>query len=159
MNGAEHWEKLRLPPGCTGPSDIAADPRDPDRLYLAAWPHNEDSRAVGGGLFLSEDGGESWRHVLRRDRHVYDVTISPHDPDVAYACGFSSSAWRSDDRGETWRRLGGFNFKWGHRVVPDPYHPEKVFITTFGGGVWYGPAEGDAEAREDVTTRALELGR
>jgi hypothetical protein len=60
-----------------------------------------------------------------------------------YACGFDQGAWRSDDRGEHWHRLRGFDFKWGHRVVPDPASPDRVYITTFGGSVWHGPATGD----------------
>jgi len=27
-----------------------------------------------------------------------------------------------------------------------------IFVTTFGGGVWHGPAKGDPEATEDVLT-------
>ncbi|MGA8184002.1 MAG: hypothetical protein WB819_10215, partial [Terriglobia bacterium] len=83
-------------------------------------------------------------------QHVYDVTVDPRQPNVLYACGFESSAWRSSDRGQTWQRIRGYNFKWGHRVIPDPYDPEMIYITTFGGSVWRGPAEGDPTAPEDI---------
>ena len=76
--------------------------------------------------------------MLAQSQHVYDVTIDPRDPAVLYACGFDQAAYRSDDRGATWARLRGFNFKWGHRVVPDPTDAGAVFVTTFGGGVWRG---------------------
>ena len=29
---------------------------------------------------------------------------------------------------------------------------EKVYIITFGGGVWHGPAKGDPNALEDILT-------
>jgi hypothetical protein len=90
---------------------------------------------------------------------VYDVTIDPSHPDTLYACGFSSSVWRSDDRGETWRRLRGFNFKWGHRVIPDPADSSKIYVTTYGGSVWHGPAAGDPQAKEDVVTPEVAYGR
>jgi hypothetical protein len=73
-----------------------------------------------------------------RDRHIYDVTIDARDPKILYASGFESSTWKSSDRGEHWTRIAGFNFKWGHRVIPDPSDAKKVYITTFGGGVWRG---------------------
>jgi hypothetical protein len=28
----------------------------------------------------------------------------------------------------------------------------KIYITTFGGGVWHGPAAGDPKALEDIVT-------
>jgi len=78
------------------------------------------------------------------------VTVDPRDASLLYACGFDQSAFRSSDRGETWARIRGFNFKWGRRVVPDPQDPSRIYVTTFGGGIWHGPALGDATATEDV---------
>jgi photosystem II stability/assembly factor-like uncharacterized protein len=149
-DGAENWSKLRLPEGVNGPNGLAIDPQDPDRMYLAAWGRRTPEGAVGGGVFLTKDGGKTWSHVLVKDQHVYDVTIDPKDTRILYACGFESSAWRSTDRGETWRRIPGYNFKWGHRVIPDPHQPGMIYITTFGGSVWHGPTEGDPQAIEDT---------
>jgi photosystem II stability/assembly factor-like uncharacterized protein len=158
-NGAEHWERVALPEGVNGPNGITVDPEDPNRLYLAAWGRQTPKGAVDGGIFVSTDGGKSWRNVLARDQHVYDVTVDPRDPCTLYACGFESSAWCSTDRGETWQRIKGFNFKWGHRVIPDPQNPEMIYITTYGGSVWYGPAAGDPEAVEDIVTAVLAYGK
>jgi hypothetical protein len=47
-------------------------------------------------------------------------------------------------------RIKGFNFKWGQRVIPDPRDPRMLYITTFGGSVWHGPAAGDSNAIGDV---------
>ncbi|MFB3829601.1 MAG: WD40/YVTN/BNR-like repeat-containing protein [Bryobacteraceae bacterium] len=138
-DGAEHWERIRLPEGVNGPNGIAIDPKDPRRLYLAAWGRTTPGGAADGGIFLSTDGGANWRNVFARDQHVYDVTIDPRDPRVLYGCGFESSAWRSADRGLTWTRIPGYDFKWGHRVIPDPQRAGMIYITTFGGSVWHGP--------------------
>ena len=32
------------------------------------------------------------------------------------------------------------DFKWGHRVIHDPNDARMIYITTFGGSVWHGPA-------------------
>ena len=158
-DGAEHWQRILLPDGVNGPNGVAIDPEDPNRLYLAAWGRETPNGAVQGGIFISADGGKSWRNALSRDQHVYDVTVDPRHPHTLYACGFESSAWRSTDRGETWTRIRGFDFKWSHRVIPDPRNPAMIYITTFGGSVWYGPADGDPHAVEDVVTKALAYGR
>jgi photosystem II stability/assembly factor-like uncharacterized protein len=157
-DGAEHWEAVPLPEGSNGPNGLAIDQDNPERLYLAAWARDTGEHGEGGGIYLSEDGGKSWRHVLDRDRHVYDITIDPRDSGQLYAAGFESSAWRSSDRGETWTRIAGFNFKWGHRVIPDPQDPQSIYITTFGGGVWHGAVNGEDRAL-DIVTPELQPGR
>ena len=150
-DGAGHWSPVRLPEGVNGPTSVTVDPENSKRLYLSAWRRSGPSPDGGGGVYLSADGGASWRKVLQKDQHVYDVTVDPRNPRTLYACGFESSAWRSTDRGETWQRIRGYNFKWGHRVIPDPADPKMIYITTFGGSVWHGPAEGDPGAMEDIT--------
>jgi len=152
-DGAESWQPVPLPAGTNGPNALTVDPDDTRRLYLSAWGVTHRDGDTGGGIFLSTDAGATWRNVLPEAQHVYDVTVDPRDPRVLYACGFDQAAFRSTDRGETWARLRGFNFKWGQRVVADPADASKVYVTTFGGSVWHGPAEGDPDALEDVIPR------
>jgi photosystem II stability/assembly factor-like uncharacterized protein len=154
-DGAEHWMPVAMPEGSNAPNGLAVDPDDANRLYLAAWARATGIHGDGGGIFLSEDAGKTWRQVLDRDRHVYDVTIDPRNSKILYAAGFESSAWRSSDRGEHWTRIPGFNFKWGHRVIPDPQDSRKVYITTFGGGVWHGAITDDNRPL-DILTPALQ---
>jgi hypothetical protein len=52
----------------------------------------------------------------------------------------------------------GYNFKWGHRVIVDPVQPGSIYVTTFGGSVWHGPAAGDPDAIEDIVTPAVSYG-
>ncbi|PYQ46720.1 MAG: hypothetical protein DMF78_25645 [Acidobacteria bacterium] len=150
---------MALPAGTNGPNGLAADPGDPRRLYLAAWGVATPGGDTGGGIFLSTDAGATWTSVLPQSQHVYDVTIDPRDGSTVYASGFDQAAYRSADRGLTWTRLRGFNFKWGHRVIPDVADPSKVYVTTFGGSVWHGPATGDPAAVEDVVRGAAALER
>jgi len=156
-DGAEHWSPIALPQGVNAPNGLAIDPQDPNRLYLATWARAAGQHGDGGGVFLSEDSGKNWRQTLDRDRHVYDVTIDPRDSSILYAAGFESSAWRSADRGEHWTRIPGFNFKWGYRVIPDPQDERKVYITTFGGGVWHGALTSE-DRLLDIATPELRPG-
>jgi photosystem II stability/assembly factor-like uncharacterized protein len=157
-DGAEHWTPVAMPEGSNAPNGLAVDPEDANRLYLATWARDKGRHGDGGGIFLSGDGGKTWKQVLDRDRHVYDVTIDSRDSRVLYAAGFESSAWRSSDRGEHWERIAGFNFKWGHRVIPDPEEARKVYITTFGGGVWHGSVDGE-DRLVDIVTPELQPGK
>jgi hypothetical protein len=157
-DGAGHWEKLVLPAGCNGPNGLAIDPSDDGRLYLAAWGRRVAGGDSGGGIFLSTDAGKSWKNVLGRDQHIFDVSLDPRLPGVMYAAGFESSVWKSANRGESWTRVGGYNFKWGQRVFPDPNDPRMIYVCTFGGGIWHGPADGDPNAAEDIVTEVMKPG-
>src|SRR6267142_5279586 len=158
IDGAENWSRVTMPEGSNAPNGLVVDPSAPDRLYLAAWARDKGEHGEGGGIFLSVNAGETWTRVLDRDRHVYDVTIDPRDAKILYASGFESSAWKSNDHGENWTRIPGFNFKWGHRVIPDPQDAKKVYITTFGGGVWHGSVDGENRPL-DIVTPELQPGR
>jgi photosystem II stability/assembly factor-like uncharacterized protein len=140
-DAAEHWTRITLPNGTNGPNAITIDAKDERRLYLSAWGVTHPDGDTGGGIFLSTDAGQTWRPILdtAQAQHIYDVTEDLRTGTL-YACGFDQAAWRSDDRGEHWHRLRGYDFKWGHRVIPDPASPDRVYITTFGGSVWHGPA-------------------
>jgi len=153
-DGAETWVKMKMPEGVNGPMSLTIDLEAPNRLFLSAWGRYGETEYLpnrGGGIYLSENDGKTWSAVLTKDQHIHDVTVDVRN-NIFYACGFNSSAYRSDDRGKSWDRIKGYNFKWGKRVQPDPVDPNKVYIITFGGGIWHGPARGDENALEDIVT-------
>jgi len=150
---ADRWQRIDLPSGLTGPTGLEIDPRDPRRLYLTAWGQEGEIADRNGGVFASDDGGKTWRTLFTHSQHVYDLTIDPHYPDTLYICGFDAAAYRSTDRGMRWARITGYDFKWGHRVFLDPNDPTQIYITTFGGGVWRGPAEGTGNSAEADQSR------
>jgi photosystem II stability/assembly factor-like uncharacterized protein len=150
-NGAESWTKMSMPATTNGPMSLMTTAKS-NRLLLAAWGRNMKgafSSDVGGGIFASNDDGKTWQHVLPGDQHMHDITYDKRI-DTYYACGFNGSAYRSEDEGSTWTRIKGYNFKWGKRVDIDPVDSTQVYVITFGGGVWHGPANGDEHAVEDI---------
>jgi photosystem II stability/assembly factor-like uncharacterized protein len=152
IDGAEHWTSLSLPDGVNGPTGLTLDPRDNRRMYLTAWGKTTPGGDTGGGVYLSTDGGKHWKPLFTTSQHVYDLAVDPRHPDTLFICGFDAAAYRSTDAGATWSRIKGYNFKWGHRVIPDPVDPRQMYITTFGGSLWHGPAAGDPHALEDCVT-------
>ncbi|MEO5979060.1 MAG: hypothetical protein ABIS36_23065 [Chryseolinea sp.] len=150
-DGAESWTKISLPKETNAPMCVVTDPEHPSAIILSAWGRNVKkifSADIGGGIFYSDDDGKTWNAVLDKDQHIHDVTYDPRTK-TFFACGFAGSAYKSAD-GQNWDRIMGFNFKWGRRVEPDMADSSKVFVLTFGGGVWYGPAAGDPDAAEDI---------
>jgi photosystem II stability/assembly factor-like uncharacterized protein len=156
-DGAETWKKMDLPSETNCPTSLIIDPENPRFFMLSAWGRDSKgstSPCTGGGIYTSADEGKTWKPVLQKDQFIHDLTYDSRNKRY-YACGFNSSAYWSDNQGETWNRIRGFNHKLGRRVDIDPADPEKIFITTYGGGVWYGPAKGDVNAAEDIVTPIL----
>ncbi|HHS14174.1 MAG TPA: hypothetical protein ENN03_10475, partial [bacterium] len=105
-DGGDTWRRLTrgLPSGLIGKSDLSVTPADPDRLYVLM------EAKPGGGLYRSDDCGESFRLVsdyerlLERPFYYTNVHADPSLPDRVYVnC---TSFFRSDDGGSTWTRLG-----------------------------------------------------
>jgi photosystem II stability/assembly factor-like uncharacterized protein len=60
------------------------------------------------GLYLSEDGGETWRQVtagLEPNGIHRDIIFDPLDPNIVYTCDVTSGVYRSEDGGMTWLKL------------------------------------------------------
>ena len=99
---------------------IVIDPHDPNHVVVAAlgheWGPNPDR-----GIFVTTDGGKSWRKSLYVNDHTgaIDVAMQPGNGQVLFAAtwqaerrpwtlhdgGPGSGIWRSTDGGETWKRL------------------------------------------------------
>ena len=158
-NSGSSWEQVSLPDGVNFPNDMVFDPREPSRLYLSCWPWSDvvgelkggwEVLEKGGGLLVSENKGESWSRIFREDAHVYAAAVDPRNSDILYINTFDSAAFKSEDRGQSWHTIDGYSFKWGHRPVPDPNNPGMLYLTTFGGGLWYGPTTAQSNSVADI---------
>ncbi len=147
---AASWQEIDLPAGVNGPHDLLIDPDNPDRMYLSCWPRREGDQDRSGGVFKTGDGGRNWRQVFDERVRVNAAGMDPDRPGTIYINTFQNAAYRSDNAGESWSRLEGYRFKWGQRAVPDIRHPGMLFLTTYGGSVFYGPARGTPGASDDI---------
>ena len=104
----------------------------------------------GNGLFVSEDGGESWDRVDLPERDVFSVAISAADG-LLYAGSEPSRLFVARDGG-AWTELEAlqeipsrerWSFPprpWTHHVrwiAPDPHHGERLLVGIELGGVMY----------------------
>lgn len=92
--------------------EIAVHPDDPDIVAVAVLGHFWTSNP-NRGVYLTEDGGNSWDQVLFIDAFTgaNDIVFSHSNPNILYASmwenypdvmGANSGVYRSDDRGRTW---------------------------------------------------------
>ena len=67
-------------------ANIEVDPRDPNRLFVAALGHPYGPNSERG-IFRSTDGGATFDKVLYKDEYTSgnDVRMDPQDPNIVYA--------------------------------------------------------------------------
>ncbi|HEY4122527.1 MAG TPA: hypothetical protein VGM56_31905 [Byssovorax sp.] len=140
----ERFERVALPADVSAPNGVAVDPNDARNVIVACWSRDadDDGPPEGGGVLFTRDGGATWTRSRTLERFAFDVTIDPRIPGRAYLAGFSSRVHRSDDGGASFAPIDGFDFKWAQRVALDLQDPSRVWVCTFGGGLWTGPADG-----------------
>ena len=108
-------------------SRFAVHPQDHDRLYLASW---------GGGVYVSEDGCQSWQtnNEGLGSLDVNTIVIDPLNPDTMYV-GTDNGAYVSFDGGELWieviQGLPGALVIYSFAI--DPSEPSNVYAATPNG--------------------------
>src|SRR5215468_283354 len=123
---------------------IGVAPNDPRRLYALV-----QAGSGAGGLFRSDDSGESWVRVNTEDRvtgrgdDFADVKVDPRRRDVVYVA--NTALYRSTDGGKTFNAIkgapGGDDY---HRIWIHPENPDIIFlgvdqgatISVNGGKTW-----------------------
>jgi photosystem II stability/assembly factor-like uncharacterized protein len=148
---ADSWNQLPLHEGMNGPHDLLIDPTNPEIMYISCWPHTINGKDVHGGVIKTVDGGNTWKQIFDERVRVNSAGIDPKQSEVLYINTFQNAAYRSEDSGNTWQRIEGYRFKWGQRAVPDIHNHDMLYLTTYGGSVFYGPATGIPGAADDIT--------
>ncbi len=135
QNGSSAWERLGggLPDGIHAQA-ITVHPVNPSIVFVGA----------GDGIYRSTDAGTRWQRLdTPADLQIWSVLVHPTKPRVMYAGTSPVGVLRSDDGGDTWRKLP--NVKQPDRVKMafacrvmrlsvDPAHPEHIYAALEVGG-------------------------
>jgi photosystem II stability/assembly factor-like uncharacterized protein len=147
-DSGDTWKKIEkkgLPEGATGKIAVEVAPSDPRRVYALI-------EAEKGGLFRSDDGGESFRlvngerYLLIRPWYFTHLTVDPTNADVVWAP--SLQMLKSIDGGATFKTVKGIHHGDHHDIWFDPGNPKRIIasndggvdVSVDGGESWYAPA-------------------
>ncbi|HET9226765.1 MAG TPA: glycosyl hydrolase, partial [Thermoanaerobaculia bacterium] len=133
-DGGDNWTQLKagekgLPEGIWGKIGVAVAPSDGRRVYALI-------EAEKGGLFRSDDGGESWslatrsRELRQRAWYYTTVTVNPGNPDEVWVPNVPML--KSIDGGKTFKQLSLAHGD-HHDLWIDPKNPKRMIGATDGG--------------------------
>jgi photosystem II stability/assembly factor-like uncharacterized protein len=145
-DGGSSWQRVLGDDEWVGATDLAIDPRDPDRLYAATWQRHRNVAAyMGGGpgtaVHRSVDGGRTWEKLTRglpeSRMGKIGLAISPQDPDVLYAAieldRRTGAVYRSSDRGSSWEMRsetvsGGTGPHYYQELYASPHRFDRIYL-------------------------------
>jgi photosystem II stability/assembly factor-like uncharacterized protein len=149
---------------------LVRDPRDQGTLLMAARTGH-----LGPTVFRSTDDGKTWKEASQPPAfakapegqkgrvvdHVFWLAPGhPREPDVWYAGTSPQGLFRSEDAGDTWQSVAGFNDhpmrpKWTggeqdgtpdgpklHSILIDPRDPNHMYLGMSSGGVFESVDQG-----------------
>jgi photosystem II stability/assembly factor-like uncharacterized protein len=157
-NGGATWERVLFTDENCGCSDIVMDPNNPRILFAGMWPleihtWGRESGGPGSGLFMSRDGGATWKKLTghglpTRTTGKFALAIARSNSNRVYALIETGDGvpykgqetdrgklWRSDDGGENWRlvsydRTLGGRTHYYFRVAVSPDNENEAYFLT-----------------------------
>ena len=148
-DGSIQWDSSQKAIAPIAFAQVVAHPASSDTVYASAYP---------GGIFRSDDGGNSWAEknfgmvsfsVLDPLRQgYYAMAVSESNPQILYLGLYQRGVYRSFNSDETWYPVNGNGWMMLDKpitsLVIDPSDPimvyvgteEGVFRTSDGGETW-----------------------
>ena len=147
-DGGETFQKVLYKDENTGAIALAFDPSNPQTVYADLWAGRQGPWENGAwqgpqsGLFKSTDGGSTWRKLttglptFEQGLGRIGFCIAPSNPNRMYAAVDASpqvgGVYRSDDAGESWKRVSNDARPWGRgsdfaELKADPKNADVVY--------------------------------
>ena len=122
---------------------VAVAPSNPMVVYVGTGESSIRSNvSIGDGVYKSEDGGETWKHIgLKNSGRISRIIVHPNDPNKIYvgALGHAYSPQRergvfvSHDGGNSWNQTLFVDTNTGiSDMVMDTDNPKVLFA-----GAWH----------------------
>lgn len=139
-DGGKTWNNVLFINEDTGITDLAIDPASPLTLYAAAYQRRRTPWGFNGGgpgsaLYKTIDGGATWTKLTKGlpegTTGRIGIDIYRRNPDIVYALieNAKGGTFRSDDRGENWRKVNDLTSRpmYYSQIRVDPNNEQRLW--------------------------------
>ena len=128
------WNKIQNGlPAALGKMSVSVSRANADKVYALV---ESDTEKELGGLFVSNDAGNSWNRISKDHRltqrawYYIEVFADPQNENVVYV--LNSPGLRSTDGGKTWEYMGGTHGDY-HQLWIHPKNSSNMIVANDGG--------------------------
>lgn len=128
------WKKIQNGlPAALGKMSVSVSRANSDKVYALV---ESDTEKELGGLFVSNDAGNSWNRISKDHRltqrawYYIEVFADPSNENVVYV--LNSPGLRSTDGGKTWEYMGGTHGDY-HQLWIHPKNSSNMIVANDGG--------------------------
>lgn len=141
-NAGTTWQSIFDGQGSYSIGCITLDPENPNIIWLGTG-ENVGGRhlAYGDGLYRSEDGGKSWKHMgLKTSEHISKIIVHPTNSNIVWVAsqgplwskGGERGVYKTIDGGKTWKRtLGDDEWVGATDLLIDPRNSNLLYAATW----------------------------
>ncbi len=153
-DGGETWQRVLFVDEGTGCADLDVDPNDPSTIFAGMWSLQVDpwklaSGGTGGGVYVSHDGGDTWKKLSGHGLPAAGdsigkvaVRVAPSNSQRVYALleRHDPELYRSDDGGGSWRLVSrnhdmAERASYYTRFNVDPGDPDRLYFVSVKFGI------------------------